>query len=242
MRTITISILLFAAACAAFGQARGLRLGLTGGPGFSEFTSGDDYAKSGGQKMITGYQAGVYGQYDAKSRLSYRFGLLWSHTADYDRGRLYLGEFGDQLFEREYVHEDVMIPVEVVFGFSGKANRFYLSGGLTPAFRAKRRVLETQWWDNGVVNPDRIATDITGQQHYRTVDLFASFGLGYMFRIGERVGLFVQPTLRTNLPGNLINIGKNDFDLPEFRNPTLYTLCLEVGVDLDIRKAPKAGE
>ena len=241
MRTITISILLFAAVCVAFGQPRGLRLGLTGGPGFSEFTSGDDYPKSGGQKTVAGYQAGLYGQYDSKARLSYRFGLMWSHTADYDRGRLYLGEFGNQLFEREYVHEDVMVPVEVIFGFSRKVNRFYMSGGLTPAFRTKRLVLETQWWDN-YPEPEHNAMDITAGQHYRGVDLFASFGLGYTFRIGERMGLFVQPTLRTNLPGNLINLGKNDFDLPEFRNPTLYTLCLEVGVDLGIRKAPKADE
>lgn len=236
MRTLSFIVLLFAATGAALGQAGGPRLGVICGPSFSEFRSGDDYPKSGTQNTRAGYQAGVYGVFKPDRRLSYRLGVVWSQATDFDRGRLYLGEFGDQLFEREYVHEDVMIPVEVVFGFSRKLNRFYLAGGLTPAFKTKRRVMETQWWESGTVNPDRTAIDITGQQRYRAIDLFASFGLGYSFRIGHRVGMFVQPTLRTNLPGNLIHMGTDDFGLPSFKNPTLYTLCIEAGVDLDLRK------
>lgn len=232
MRNIGIIVLILAASCTLGAQVSGWRLGLLGGPAISEFSANSDYVTGDHHEVFPGYQAGMYVQYDSKIKLSYRAGLLWSRTGDYeDRHLQFGGPFYDEYHEIKYVHEDILLPMELMFNFSKKPNRFYLIGGLAPSVRVSRKVTDTQWWEGGEVT----VYDITPQQHYRDMDLFMTLGMGYAFRPGGKLGMYVQPAISSNLPGNALDMRENDLGWLEFQEPTVFTFSLLVGVDLGVK-------
>lgn len=174
-----------------------------------------------------GQQACINVVWESGKKRSYRAGLGYSYLRA--ENFLHRAFVSDNITTR-YEHHDILIPLQLQYGFSSKPNRLYLAAGILTSINIKRKVTEITDFPYSTAILER---DITKEQHYTRLDGFITLGLGYEFKLKSGARFFVQPSFRSNTITQFVYLleyltdqrGYNDDNEP----PTVRVIGIELG-------------
>lgn len=230
MKTSNIFLLFFLLSSVLKGQEQGWSFGAWSFIGPSKFTQSDAPSKYENQLA---FQVGGLAQYQTKGRTSIRLGLGYSDA----RGG-YKGEEPDIVFpgfpplkgdtyEVKFERSDVVLPIDLVIDLGRThASGLYLQLGTGIDLKLHRKADKTIY-SSGIST----TSSLLNAHNTRSVDLIGSFGLGYVFSLSKGTKIFLQPSLSTNIPGNLLDfLGQSKGG--DTGNITVYWFGINMGVML----------
>ncbi len=185
-------------------QGKGWSAGADGFLGWSKFTRADAPSKYINQLA---YQVGGAGQYNTKRRVAFRVGLYYSHSRGGYKGQTPSIPFpglpaieGDK-YEVKYIYSDLVLPLDIIIDFRKQPDEgLYILFGPALDIGLRRQYQRTEY-PSGIPQTNGLQ-DVAD---YRKFDLLGALGFGYAYRLGSGYSVFLQPTLRTNIPGNVID-------------------------------------
>lgn len=196
--------------------------GLSYAPTFAQF----EHYGSKVKRDRYGQQACLQFYTSSEKRFSYRVGIGYSFTqATYEYKTPYLGDTQITRFK----HQDLLLPVQVQYGFSSKPNRLYLSLGLMPTLNLGRDASETTILAYTTQSSTRDVTSIQGDKR---LDLFLSLGPGYEYHFKKNGQCFIQPIFRSNMPVQLMYIVKYLFSSEKRYSPASPPIVNTFGIEL----------
>lgn len=162
----------------------------------------------------------------SERHFSYRMGIGYSFTqANYKYITPYLG---DSQFTR-FKHQDLLLPFQVQYGFRNKPNQLYLSAGLMPTLNLGRKAIETTVFTYSTGSNVR---DITNEQGDKRLDLFLTIGPGYAYHFKKNGQCYIQPSVRSNMPVQLIYVVEYLFNPEKRHGPASPPIVNTFGVEL----------
>lgn len=139
-----------------------------------------------------GQQACLHFQWKSGKVFSYQIGLGYAETqSEYAS---HGDPYGDHLLTR-YRHRDLIIPFQMQYSFSEKANRFFVAGGAMLGFNLNRKVTEL-WRETGM--PTVELRNITADKDYKFMEFNIAFGFGYEFYLKSGRLVVIQPNIQSN--------------------------------------------
>jgi hypothetical protein len=222
----SIAMLMFSLSLAA-QESPVWRLGASGLLGKSKFTYVDapsEYSPG------VAYQFGIFGQYARRKTIAFRLGLGYAHSKGGYNGETPPITFpgfpdipGDP-YKANFEYTHITVPMEMLINFGKDAdNGFYVLFGPALQFQESRQAERTEYLFSQSVT-SQISTTAD-----RKIDLLGQVGMGYAFRLGSGLQTFIQPTISTNLPGNILDSLNQEKGVID-ENITYYGFGVAVGL------------
>ena len=179
---------------------------------------------NGLESQKAGYSLYFFTKYTLKTRWAFWAGVGYSKTG-YRINRMKLNYAYPEPTVPEYLlyscnHYDIIFPLLFKYNLSRRKSTFYLIGGPSPQVKLAR-ISDLRFdYANG---RKEHSTNSDNTTRFRSVNVNATFGIGYDLALSYKTHLFLQPTFDCNLLRTSKSAGLNR---------RLYSIGLQVGLTI----------
>ena len=208
MKQVNLLLLLtFAGISALSAQSKKFQAGAELNAGWSSTTFQYDADPSGLYGVLKAHIGGrpaggitVFARYHATQRLSIQAGFGYQ-VSGWKQGRFAVNGEPPAIsypianaigIENHAIYRDLLLPVQVRYRFSkSQQGGWYGLAGVAPAYKLAYKNADTVYYNDGSQNTQ---TSNQPEAFYHKFNVLGQIGCGYEFLVGERLGLYLQPT------------------------------------------------